>query len=260
MKNPARNTLISTLSSLSGYSKFLEETHERVATFKTFANPTQPVKVLDHFVETNLEHSRSKNINQEELVNLAAKGSKLIISATAGFGKSMLMRYIALCMFENTQGKIPIFVELRHLNRITKPDLLDYIHLTYKQKSEIQMSAFSKALDSGIFCFILDGFDELNHEIRPYIEDQILNTSRLYPKNSFVISGRPDDRFDSWRSFKTYKILPMEKKHVIDLIKKLNHDTGIKRRFISKINQGLYDSHQSFLSTPLLAILIAFNL
>ncbi len=48
----------------------------------------------------------------------------------------------------------------------------------------------------------------------------------------------------------------MAQESVIELLDKLDYDAGVKKRFIKKINGGLYESHQSFLSTPLLAILM----
>ena len=256
LRGPAKRSKISILAALQGYSKYLDETHSRVATFKTFANPSEPVSVLDHFVDLYLEQRNSDKIDQTDIVKFANGKSKIVISASAGFGKSMLMRFLALCLYENPQGKIPIFVELRHLNRIPNPDLFDYIHLTYRQHSDVQRAAFEKGLESGMFCFILDGFDELNHEFRPSIEEQILLSAKLYGKNSFIISRRPDERFNSWQSFKAFNILPMTKSQVVQLVRKLNYDKGTKTRFLTQVKSNLYDTHQSFLSTPLLAILM----
>ncbi|WP_197274571.1 NACHT domain-containing NTPase [Novosphingobium sp. AAP83] len=257
LKVAGRKALIGAMSSLQGYSKYLEETHERVATFKSFANPSEPVKILDHFVTTKLQKKKDEVFDHDYIVDLASRRSKIVVSASAGYGKSMLMKLISLHLFENPNGKIPLFCELRHLNRIKSPNIIDYIHLNYKQNSDVNRSSLEKGLENGAFCFILDGFDELNHEIRPIIEDQILTLSSQYPKNSFIVSGRPDERFDSWRSFRTFKILPMAKTQVIELISKLNYDSGTKRRFIEKIKKGgLYETHESFLSTPLLAILM----
>ena len=103
---------------------------------------------------------------------------------------------------------------------------------------------------------LLDGFDELNHDIRDTVEDQILEISRAYPLTSIVVSGRPDDRFKAWKLFSIYKVQPMDQKQVLDLINKLEYDSGVRKRFIQKIKDGLFDSHNSFMSTPLLAILM----
>ena len=48
----------------------------------------------------------------------------------------------------------------------------------------------------------------------------------------------------------------MSKDRVVELINKLDYDKGVKSRFVSKLKKGLYDSHQSFMSTPLLSILM----
>jgi hypothetical protein len=48
----------------------------------------------------------------------------------------------------------------------------------------------------------------------------------------------------------------MSKSQVVELINKLDYEKGVRRRFVNTIKGGLYDSHESFLSTPLLAILM----
>ena len=257
VKGPAKTALIKALASLQGYSSYLEETNERVATFKTFANPAKPVLLLDNFVTTTFENTdREKLYTQDNIIERLMRPARMVISATAGFGKSMAMRYIALSLYQNPRGKIPLFLELRHLNRVTSPNILSYIHTTYKRISEVDIEALKQGLSAGVFVILLDGFDELNHEIRPLIEGQILELARLYPKCSVVVSGRPDDRFLSWRAFSVIKIKPMSKLQILELFSKLEYDAGIKRRFVGKIKKGLYETHESFLSTPLLAILM----
>lgn len=256
-KGAAKSILIKALASLQTYSAYLQETNDRVSTFKTFADPTKPVKLLDHFVGVKLQIGRGKaTINQDELISRLRRPSRFVISATAGFGKSMVMRYIALALFENPMGKIPLFLELRNLNRVTNPDIINFLHSSYRQTGEVQLESFRKGLEGGTFVLILDGFDELNHELRKSIEEQIINIGRTYKDCSIVISGRPDDRFKAWASFSLLKVAPMEKKQIIELINKLDYDNGVRRRFIQKIKNGLYESHDSFLSTPLLAILM----
>lgn len=254
---PGRETAIRALAALQGYSHYLENTNDRVSMFKTFANPTQPVSVLDHFVTTEFKQGRTKKILTEvDLLDRVAKPARIVISATAGYGKSMVMRYLALSLYHNPRGRIPLFLELRHLNRITSPNLLAYLHQTYRHISDIQIEALRQGLAGGLFVLLLDGFDELNHELRPLIENQILELAAEFPNSSIVVSGRPDERFNAWRSFSSLKIQPMSKERVVELLHKLDYDGGTKKRFISKINKGLYETHESFLSTPLLAILM----
>jgi hypothetical protein len=254
---PARSAAIKVLASLEGYSAYLAETNERVSMVKTFANPARPVSLFDHFVTTELKHDKKgKAINQDDLIDKLKNPARVVVSATAGYGKSMLMRFMALSLYENPQGRIPIFIELRDLNRVTSPNLITYINAVYKTTNQIGVEAFRQGLQIGAFLLILDGFDEVNHELRKLIEDQILDVARMYPKTSIVVSGRPDDKFLSWRTFEVFKVEPMSKTRVIELINKLEYDRGTKKRFVSKIKSGLFETHQSFLSTPLLAILM----
>lgn len=257
LKGAAKAAGIRAIASLKGYSAYLEETNDRVSTFKTFADPTKPVSLLDHFVETKFILQRSKKpVNQDELLARLRRPSRFVISATAGFGKSMVMRYFALALYENPIGRIPIFLELRNLNRVSSPNIVDFIHSSYRQTSEIQSESFRIGLESGIFVLLLDGFDELNHDIRPAIEDQILNLTRKYPLATVIVSGRPDERFKSWKDFSVFKVQPMNQSQIIELINNLDYDNGVRKRFVQKIKTGLFTSHESFMSTPLLAILM----
>ena len=256
LKGPAKRAAVKAIAALHGYGPFLEETHDRVSTFKTFANPTHPVSVLDHFVTVKFEGAKKSAITQDDIIARLSRPSRFVISAIAGFGKSMVMRYIALSLYENPMGKIPLFLELRHLNRVTSPDVLAYLNTSYRRISDIQLEVLRQGMEAGSFVLLLDGFDELNHELRPLVEGQILDIVKRYPLCSVIVSGRPDDRFQAWRSFTTMKIKPMGKSQVVELLHKLDYDAGTKKRFIAKINKGLYETHESFLSTPLLAILM----
>jgi hypothetical protein len=257
LKGPAKALGIKALAALQGYSAYLAETNERVSMFKTFADPTKPVPLIDHFVETKFKVPRSKRaINQDDIIQKLKRPTRMVISATAGFGKSMVMRYIALSLYENPNGKIPVFLELRNLSRMSSPDIITYINASYRQSTAVQVESFRQSLASGAIVLLLDGFDELNHEIRREIENQILSIARQYPLTAMVISGRPDDRFKSWREFSIFKVLPMDQSQVIDLINKLEYDRGVRKRFIQKIKDGLFRTHESFMSTPLLAILM----
>ena len=167
LKGPAKSLAIKLLSSFEGYSDYLEETNARVSTFKVFSNPSQPVKLLDHFVDIEFDDGRNKKdvITQVDIIEKILKGGKVVISATAGHGKSMAMRYIALSLFENPKGKIPIFIELRHINRVSTANLLAFINSTYRKMSGVQVEALKSGLELGLFCLIFDGFDEVNHDI-----------------------------------------------------------------------------------------------
>ncbi|HEX2812321.1 MAG TPA: NACHT domain-containing protein [Sphingopyxis sp.] len=261
LSGAARTQALKALGKLSSYKPILEETYGRVSTFKTFADPANFVPVLDHFVSPTLsqEKHREKKISEQSIIEKISKGENFTISARAGTGKSMLARYISLSLFENPSGIIPLFIELRHMNRSKSPTLLDHVHKSYRRTSSIQIENLRSGLEAGSFCLILDGYDEINFENRESIEQQIIEISETYPKCSIIVTGRPNEDFQSWRHFQVWDIDPMSKSKVIELIKKLNYKRDVINRFIKKVNDGLFESHQSFLSNPLLAILMLLS-
>lgn len=256
---PAKNLVTSVLSSLKGYEAYLRETHRKVSVFRSLVNPNQSISTAEHYVPAHFCPAAKNDveIEQEDLIASLRLPQRYVISGYAGYGKSMAMRYIALSLFENPIGKIPLFIELRALNRLGSPNLLAFINSTYAQGSAVSQKSFERGLESGLFVILLDGFDEVGHEIRQTVESQILALSVDYPLNGLVISGRPNEnRYSSWRDFNLLKLKPMSKLQTVNLIEKLDYDAGLKKRFIQKLNKGLFESHESFLSTPLLAILM----
>lgn len=257
MTGVARSATSSAIASLSAYETYLVKTYNRVSTIKTFVDPSKPVSLLDHYTETKLSiNYGDQSINEADLRALLQDGSKIVVSALAGYGKSVLMRFLALSFYENPAGRIPIFIELRDLNRTKNPDIISYIHSTYKQNSTLARDVFEKAMKAGSFVFFFDGYDELNYEHRKDVEDQILSLSLNFSQCPLIVSSRPDDKFNSWEKFVTYRIEPMALVQVRDLIKKLDYGSGVKKRFLDKLTTQMYQRHKSFLSTPLLATLM----
>ena len=125
------------------------------------------------------------------------------------------MKYFWLSIFENPQGKIPVFVELRKLNEVTNDNLLTYIYRTIvNTNSNVSEEAFKKAIRSGIFTFLFDGFDELAKEKREAIAKQILELSSNNPECTVVVSSRPDEIFHSWEAFSTFTVEPLSEAQV----------------------------------------------
>src|SRR5579863_3099784 len=48
----------------------------------------------------------------------------------------------------------------------------------------------------------------------------------------------------------------MAKKEVLSLVRKIDYEPDVKKRFTKAIRAGMYEKHASFLSTPLLAIMM----
>lgn len=106
---PLRTRLRRTLQLLSSaYSPFLEKTFKRVSTIRTFLKPTESVDLLDHYVPVDLT-DKSCDMKVDQVIDQLSKGACFVISGLAGRGKSVLMRYIALCLYHSPRGRIPLF-------------------------------------------------------------------------------------------------------------------------------------------------------
>lgn len=164
------------------------------------------------------------------------------------------MRYLTVRHFHYPCGKIPLFIELRRLNGLSAIDLLSFIRATSLEKgSAVTQTQFELFLKGGGFLLVLDGFDELDLKIRDEVQRQLLEFEKNFPEATIVVSSRPDDRFGSWTSYHVYKVVPFDKPRTVKLVESLPCDAGVKRRFIKEVNGKLYETHKSFLSTPLLA-------
>lgn len=215
----------------NAYAPYLEQTYQKVSTIKTFLKTSEPVHILDAYVPSSLKLG-TKITDDNSVIEKLHQGEKILISALAGRGKSMTLRFIATALYMNGSGKIPLFLELRALNNISNKDILAYLHSTYSGTSKLRYSDFESALKQNNFILILDGFDEVNHDSRSDIEAKILEICHLYPKTPIVVSSRPDNsRFSSWEKFSIFTIEPMNLHQVRQMVQKCDYDPGVKKGF-----------------------------
>jgi hypothetical protein len=236
-----------------GFNDYLVTSYNRCRTFKSILSPQEPIDLLQHYVNVNLSCNK-KTIPDFDLSDQINIKRHVVVTGLAGSGKSMFMKYITVSHFENPQGKVPLFVELRQINSVTDFDLLTFLRSSCTSKDHVvSPEQFALSLRSGAMLLILDGFDELHHEIRDNVQKQILLLSKDYPNTTVVISSRPDERFHSWSDYFVYKVDELSQSQVEQLIRSLKYSPGVKRRFLKEVSSRLYKSHKSFLSSPLLA-------
>jgi hypothetical protein len=110
-----------------GFGPYLNTSYERCKTVKTLLSQDRPLALLDIYVHLFLDCKNTHLIDDDLIENLSTY-RRLVITGLAGCGKSMFMKYLTICRFENAHGTIPLFVELRQLNQLTSKNLLAYIH------------------------------------------------------------------------------------------------------------------------------------
>jgi hypothetical protein len=235
------------------FSKYITRSYDKYSKTKTLLYRDAPVNLKDFYVRTDLELGFGDKIKESDFIEQLKSNKRVIISGTAGSGKSTFCKSIFLDLVEKPIGIFPIFVELRHLNSDENTSLFDFI---LKSLTEIEPTFTKSQLDYsltlGKVLLIFDGFDELNNELREKYEKEVVNIAGKYHNILMLLSSRPDGRFQSWEEFYTYRILPLDKEKSKALISKLDYDRQVKRKFLEILDQKLFEQHESFASNPLL--------
>lgn len=238
------------------FRPYLGNTLTRCSYIKTLLHRDEPIPLSSVYVTTQFKCTEQE-YDDYSFIDSLPQLKNIVIVGSAGSGKSMFTRYLFTALFEKSVGRIPIYIELRQMNSFKVKDLIAFIyHSIVTPGGIVTKDQFESGLKNGLFSFILDGFDEVDFDWRGDLETQILSSKEKYPKNIFIVSSRLDERFTAWTSFYVFKVQPMNKDNVVSLIKKLNYDEDIKNKFIKTIESGLYNKHGSFLSIPLLAIMM----
>ncbi|MEI8713973.1 NACHT domain-containing protein [Mesorhizobium sp. ISC11] len=238
------------------FSEYLSSTYQKCNYIRTLITKERPYELQDIYINGNFSCS-GKAIDDNSLCQEARDNKRLIVTGFGGIGKTVFAKHLWLSIFREPQGRIPVFLELRRLNQITSIDMETILrNLLFPSKRASREDLFSELLASGRFIFIFDAFDELNEINRGIVEEQILHMAYRSPKCGFVITSRREARFESWEQFHIYKAMPFDKSQVKELIQKIEFEPSIKRKFISEIVERNFAKHESFLSTPLLSLMM----
>lgn len=221
-------------------------------------NRDRSTYIYDLYVQTRLKE-RGKIVGDDDFIHNLRANDSVVISGNAGSGKSMLMRYLFLKLCDSKQSKIPLFFELRDINTSEKKNLQEFLYYNLiGSNATITEAQFSDSLKAGVYSLILDGFDEINFSDRKEIEIQIRKMREQCPDLQLIVSSRPDAdrRIESWHDFRIVYVQPMAETQAAELINKLEYDTKVKEKFLREAKATLFKSHNSFLSNPLLCIMM----
>lgn len=234
----------------TAYRNYLLNTRNKYSKSKSFFIRDQPVDLYTYYVPTGVS-CRDTVFANPLSSDLVSHNKRVVIMGTGGCGKSVLMRHLYLNCIENKQYT-PVLIELRDLNN--EPQTLDS-----KIEDTLETYGFNisgdyvrLAMKEGHFCFYLDGYDEVNPSLRKKLIAQIKKIANSFPKCPIVISSRPDEVFEGIEDFSVFTVIPLDLSSATELIKKLPFDEEIKQKFISDLESGLFEKHESFLSNPLL--------
>lgn len=214
--------------------------------------------IYDIYVQTRLQ-LRKRTVSDDTFIASLSGKDSIIVSGNAGSGKSMFMRHLFLKLCNEKRSQIPLFFELRDINASEKKNLQEFLYYNLiGSNATITESQFLDSLKAGVFCLVLDGFDEINHVDRKEIERQIIRLRDQCPDLQIIVSSRPDAdrRLESWQAFEVVYVEPMDEQQAAELIGRLEYDGKVKEKFLKEAKDRLFKTHKTFLSNPLLCIMM----
>lgn len=195
----------------------------------------------------------NKLCSQESFFESLLQHKKIVVSATAGSGKSCLLKSMFISVIRDKSNLLPLFLELRKVNETNNS-----IFETLKIDIAIYDKKFNKdnlnyLLDREGTIVFLDGFDEVNHDLKDKFTKEINELADKYPNLIILVSSRPEyNLFSDWSLYNVARIQPLILSQAIEVIKKIDYDEDVKERFTLALGNTLFDKQEGFSSNPLL--------
>lgn len=210
------------------------------------------VNFHDIYVPQDLKFN-NQNLTQDEFLDRVKEDKRFVISATAGAGKSCMMRNLFLTIIKEEKPFFPLFFELRRVNNQHSTIMDNLIADIAQYNSKFSKENLEYILKRDNTILLLDGFDELNPDKKLSYISEINQLSELHPDLHIVISSRPEyGLFREWSLFNVTYALDLNINQAEQLIQKLNYQNELSERFINKLKSELFEEHKSFASNPLL--------
>lgn len=255
--------LIATYTSI--LDSFLATSLHRCGKVKTLVNGEEPINLTDLYVETRFENRNGSFTDQTLLTKFESETGAYCLSGFAGSGKSMFMKFAAFSLIESMvyHQRIPLFIEVRDLDHSDDSLALERVMFDYCTSSDnkTKFDQFVIGLREGLFIIMLDGVDETPVERLDNFLKKLKMFHDKFRQCVIVASVRPGTKLSNITDFRTYKVSAMELDQVLQVVSKAPLEQQRKQIFLDSLQGGLYNSHKSFLSNPLLVtiVLITFD-
>lgn len=253
------------------FEEYLIRTYDKYTSINALANPNSQYRLKDIYITQTLEkldrfdNNADTTIIDRLPVGLIKKYKKLLITDTAGMGKSTIMRYMFIDLIDNCikDVGIPIFIELNRLNK-NRSIIVEIQKELDSLSKKIDNDILLRFIQKGGFIFFLDGYDEISISDREEVTNDIQTfISKAGSDNYYILSSRPDDNLASFGDFQSFKIRNLTKKDAYELLTRydVSSQKKISKELIKELKTGKYNSIDEYLVNPLLVSLlyIAFH-
>lgn len=248
------------------FQEYLERTYDKYSIINTLVLHNTRLKLKDIYVAQTLVKEdlyKSDEIKakiDKFPVALIKEYKKILITDTAGMGKSTITRRMFIDLIDNglEEVGIPIYVELNKLNKertIIKEIQEGLDSLSQKFDGNLLL----KLIQTGGFIFFFDGYDEISIAYRMEVTKDIQTfISKAGANNYYILTSRPEDGLTSFGDFQSFKIKALTKKEAFELLKKydMTPQKEMSKKLIDLLKSGEYSSIDEYLENPLLVSLL----
>lgn len=242
----------------SHFKRYLNDMVEKYSYINTLVLRNNRKKLIDLYQPLTISIKDDGKLREEKIVgypnNLLNEYPKLLITDTAGMGKSTMSRRMYLDVIYNNYG-IPLFIELRRISEkhTIFQDILEQVSGLNK---EFDFVLLKELLKKGGFIIFLDGYDEIPSKNKSFVTDNIQQLVDNAPRNKYVITSRPEDGLAYFGAFQKARIKPLEKREAYELLRRYDGNGEVSKRLIDILDTGAFESISEFLKNPLLTSLL----
>lgn len=243
----------------NAFIAYYKRAYNNYSIINTLAFKERVKKLKDIYIPLTIypvDNKKEKKLTKIEGYpkELLDKYSRILITDTAGMGKSTLMKRMFLDVIDGQFG-IPIFIELRRLNE--NNDILNEV--------AIQLGGLNDGFDKeiletlfvdGEFIFFFDGYDEISSSNKAFVTRNIQDFVAKAPNNKYILTSRPEEELACFGEFQEFRIRELKKVESYDLLRKYDISGKTSRLLISKLETGNYSMINEFLKNPLLVSLL----
>lgn len=243
----------------NAFIAYYKRAYNNYSIINTLAFKERVKKLKDIYIPLTIypvDNKKEKKLTKIEGYpkELLDKYGRILITDTAGMGKSTLMKRMFLDVIDGQFG-IPIFIELRRLNE--NNDILNEV--------AIQLGGLNDGFDKeiletlfvdGEFIFFFDGYDEISSSNKAFVTRNIQDFVAKASNNKYILTSRPEEELACFGEFQEFRIRELKKVESYDLLRKYDISGKTSRLLISKLETGNYSMINEFLKNPLLVSLL----
>ena len=240
------------------FEEYLYRSYEKYIILNTLVLRNQQKNIKDLYIPLTIEKTGNNHSTAEKLdkypVKLVNEYNKILITDTAGMGKSTLTKFLFLDVIENGHG-IPIYIELRRLSK--DRTILQEIHNQLNSlTNEFDSDLLLRFIQTGDFIFFLDGYDEIPFSEIKYVTSNIQDFISKANKNTFFLTSRPESSLSCFGDFQEFSIKELSTYEAYELINKYDKIGETSNALIRELQTGRYEGINDFLKNPLLVSLL----